>query len=136
VTPHRHLDKSESSRFWKAPRSFYCSTEDGRLEQVEKMERRVQGAVLLSGCHAAVSLPPIESELLVFLGKRQRSIPANAMENAAWRPSRRYGERETLHRCAAEQPGGGLMAIHDALAATERDSAAQVPESLFSRIVR
>jgi len=109
VTPHRHLDKSESFTILQGSALVLLFAEDGTLEQVEKM-----GAPD-SGYPFFYRMPPrqfhslsIESELLVFLESAKGPFRPNAMENAAWAPEpddaengRRY-INALLNRAAAK----------------------------------
>lgn len=87
VTPHRHLDKSESFIILEGTAQVLLFADDGTLRQIERM-----GAAG-SGLPFFYRMPPrqfhslaIESELLVFLESAKGPFRSDAMENAAWAP--------------------------------------------------
>jgi cupin fold WbuC family metalloprotein len=87
VTPHRHLDKSESFTILEGSACVLLFAEDGTLEQVQNMGAPASGRPFF------YRMPPrqfhslaIESELLVFLESAKGPFRASAMENASWAP--------------------------------------------------
>ena len=87
VTPHRHLDKSESFTILEGTAVVLLFAEDGALEQREKMGAPASGRPFF------YRMPPrqfhslaIESELLVFLESAKGPFRTDAMENATWAP--------------------------------------------------
>src|SRR5205807_9510175 len=87
VTPHRHLDKSESFTILEGTALVLLFGEDGALRQIEQMGAPPSGRPFF------YRMPPrqfhslaIESELVVFLESAKGPFRADAMENAAWAP--------------------------------------------------
>ena len=87
VTPHRHLDKSESFTILEGTALLLLFADGGALQQIEKMGAPASGRPFF------YRMPPrqfhslaIESELLVFLESAKGPFRADAMENAAWAP--------------------------------------------------
>jgi cupin fold WbuC family metalloprotein len=87
VTPHRHLDKSESFTVLEGSALIFLFGDDGTLQQIERMGAPSSGRPFF------YRMPPgqfhslsIESELLVFLESAKGPFQPSAMENAAWAP--------------------------------------------------